>query len=116
MRYTEAQRQAIHKALVAAKPLLASSFNELYNIDENQHFNKAEYICHAVQASVHGAASWMTRYMITERLDPFSSLSDWLAHRPEVGYSVYQRTPEMITRIQQHRHAWLDKLIREFSK
>lgn len=120
-------RKAIHALLVNTKQYLVSNVSELNDP------NKDEYICYAMELvpgainKKTGQRSWplvdMQR-IIMERLQPFCSFDSWLgaklgkknADGRALTNSRTMRAAALTSRLQAHRHAWLDMLIEEFSK
>lgn len=102
MTYTKKQRVAIAAAFKAAKDLLWSGRGRIPT-------GKEQWICHAlaeVERSKPDAG--MARVIVRDRLDGSTWLSGWLM--------LHGVAPRKLTnrRLQAHRHAWLDLLIKEF--
>lgn len=124
MAYTKAQRKEICRVLREAKQYLAANYKEVRDTDRGKPgCFKEEYICYAVATAAGPWADnsiYMITNMIESRLSPYVTFDDWLSGQPGTGVSLCQyrvrRPNEMTTRIQQHRHAWVDMLIEEFSK
>lgn len=99
MTYTKAQRKAIAAAFRAAKPHLWDGRKVLGR----------PTICGALYDT--HLANWsLARDVVMDRLHPNATVWNWLHERANVP--VRRLTDR---RVQQHRHAWLDKLIEEFS-
>ena len=105
-------RKQIHRALKSAVPFLHDGK------DEGNDWN-TEYICvaidHARRSSKYAWPSYngasMARSTIESRISPFCSFETWLERQPTVRYADLT-----FERVQKHRHAWLQQLIKEFSK
>lgn len=97
--YTDKQRAGIAAAFRAAKPLLWDGAPDR----PGQH----DFICFALDATAYRYRH-TARNIVRERLDGYLSMCTWLARQ---GVRKKQMTP---TRVQAHRHAWLDMLIAEF--
>ena len=119
-------RKAIHALLVSTKQYLARDISDLCDL------NKDEYICWAMEL-VPGAvndAGFRSRdcidaqTMIQARIEPHTSFGGWLcaklgkrnADGRALTDSWTMRPAALTNRLQAHRHAWLDMLIKEFSK
>ena len=106
---TKASRKRIHKALKGAVPHLATGQ------DSETGFN-TEFICCAITDGAPNLSSRFNdgseaREMIESRIWPWITLETWLKNQRRV------RAKDLtFERIQQHRHAWLQQLIKEFSK
>lgn len=84
--------------------------------DESKHI----YICFAItDSAIANGTSWEARVaakkVITDRIAPHSSLDFWLLRRGVPEKQLENPTTWNPTRrLQQHRHAWLQQLIKEF--
>ena len=109
VKYNKKQRLGIAKVLRSAKRHLARDFDELSDP------GKEEYICYALSNGWDTVAIHQARCLIEERIAPWVSFDIWLQYQPGmVGFDY--RSETIRTRIQEHRHAWVDMLIKEFSK
>lgn len=110
MKLTKDERRGVADALMRAK-------NHLW--DGTSTCLKQEYICHALEAIVNryvGSTyvySELAKAIILKRIYPSVSLENWLDEQP--GVRLY-KIPNRSVFIQQHRLAWMNMLIREFSK
>lgn len=103
--YTKAQRQAIAAAFKAAKPRLW---------DGTGTGKGSRFICWAIDRAetdyiVGSSTAEAAKSVVLDRLGRSNSVEDWLLRK---GVLSYQMTS---AHVQAHRHAWLDKLIEEFS-
>lgn len=103
MKFTKNVRAEIVKALKAAKPHLWCG--------TRHQSRKTEYICLALErvSRQHPTGVAYAKSLIAERLGRSNTLWGWLRSQ---GISQKQLTDD---RVQQHRHAWVDQLIAEFS-
>jgi hypothetical protein len=104
---TKSDRKKIHAALVAAKPLLMKSNDEL---------DKDRFICCAITEAtvlkrITSSESTLAREMIMERLRPYNTIQGWL----EVNVGYHEVKCAGRNEIQKYRHRWLSSLIKEFS-
>lgn len=100
MEYTKQQRTDIANAFKAAKPLL---------YDGRKHGNN-DFICHALMDT--GVYGWdMAIQVVSSRIYPESTFRNWLDINVKDGVTQEDGHPK----VQQHRHAWVDQLIEEFS-
>lgn len=102
MQYTKAQRKSIADAFRAAKEVLWNGTGCLPR-------GKERYICYALTMSPGMGGRTLAKKIISERLGRHAYLENWLSAQ---GVPRVQQT---VRRMQQHRHAWLDLLIKEFS-
>ena len=74
-----------------------------------------KFICWAIEDSFAGtrAARDAAKKVIQTRIEPYSAMENWLSH--QLGARKFNRMYNF-ERMQQHRIAWLNKLIEEFSK
>lgn len=103
MKYTKQQRAQIADAFRAAKKILWKGTGS--KLPSSMH----RYICLAINQSGGFFAGPMARKIVMQRLGKHSYLGQWL---------IEQGVPRVLQtdrRMQQHRHAWLDSLIKEFS-
>lgn len=98
--HTPAQRKQIAAAFRSARPFLWSGMGI-------KGPGQTDAICFAIEKAMHEAAKGAID-VISERLGAHAFLWSWLV---EQGISRSDMTPE---RMQAHRHAWLDLLIKEF--
>lgn len=100
-KYTRYERTQIAKAFKAAVAHLNDGIVVL---------GKTRYICRALEKS--NAPHWRyARAVVMARLRGADTLGIWL--RYQAGVPSEELTDE---RVQAHRHAWLQELIREFSQ
>jgi len=86
----------------------------LWDGDPDNEANKEEFICVALRHVANKypgayADAFEMRGIINKRLKGFHTLQCWLE---EKGIDMSLATTQQL---QQHRHAWVDKLIEEFS-
>jgi hypothetical protein len=75
-------------------------------------YTKSEYICHAIDATDRtDEEKDAAKDIILARIRPNGSFDGWLER--QLGVKKEDMT---LYRVQKHRHAWLDMLIKEFSK
>lgn len=96
-KYTKTQRRQIALAFRDAKSRLWDG--------KSTCFDKEQWICHAIGFGVSGD---LARGVVEARLGDAAFLTQWL----EWQGVVFDRRDA--ARIQAHRHAWLDLLIKEF--
>lgn len=105
MNYTKAQRKAIAEAFAAAKRRLWDGVSRRRN-------HKTKFICHALDlvGNYHTVGPTANaRDVVMARIGDSFTMKCWLRDRG---------IPDCLLRdclVQRHRHAWLDKLIEEFS-
>lgn len=100
---TSEQRAEIVKALTSAK-------RHLWRGSRSRE-GKTEYICIALEcfAHRHPIGALHAKSMISERLGADVTFRSWLEQQGIAKRSL------TYARVQQHRHAWVDQLIAEFS-
>jgi hypothetical protein len=102
MEYTKQQREAMADAFRAAKKVLWKGTGYKPS-------NKERYICSAIIMAPGRGGCTPARSVVSQRLGKHAYLGKWLT---EQGVPREQQTDRLM---QQHRHAWLDLLIKEFS-
>ena len=102
-------RKQVHEALKASKRWLSKG-------DATYEFGVTDYICIALAIVAddnpdHYIGAEKAKRIIAKRLDGCYALDTWLSLKgiPHNDLNDYNR-------MQAHRHAWLDMLIKEFSK
>lgn len=107
-KFTKQERRDIRAVLVSAKLKLWDGRKRKYNS-----LSSNTFICHAIDASWSPTlqAKVNAKRVITSRLEGYCTLGEWLMTK--VNIPAYKIST---LRIQQHRHAWLDLLIKEFSR
>ena len=105
------------KALEHAKKYLAKNRTE---IDVN---NKDEYICFSLNAAHNQGKVGFNdllriKSMISDRLDGYCTLEDWLAEEhgiQEPGWNAaLSKRTAYVNKLQKTRHSWVDSMIAEF--
>ena len=75
----------------------------------SEYKGKIDFICLALLRAVGSSHAEPLRNIISERLEGYFSLRDWLCYECKIPYA--QLTDEAL---QKHRHQWVDLLIKEF--
>ena len=114
--YTKEQRKQIAEDLRLCKQYLWDGVSDR-GIDVNGYALRVNDICHAIARAAKFTypyadfmrRTYLTRRMIMGRLDGWLSFWGWLRAQ---GVPNKDLTTEAV---QAHRHAWVDRLIKEFS-
>ena len=105
--YTAEERKQMAKCFKEAKKYLAKDVEE-----HRKNVDKEIRICYAISATnVDRKTRRACRLVILRRLEGFCCFEEWLLNQ-----GVSEEALSNSTALQAHRHAWLDLLIKEFSK
>jgi len=102
--------------LAKAKPLVGRTFKESYVAGHER------FICCALMVLQERGRIAEHDYhrvcrIIESRLFPHTTLETWLEDKGVRALRAHNPRPiEILDRVQQHRHAWLDLMIKEFKR
>lgn len=116
MQYTKAERAKMAAAFKHAKQFL------LHSMKDAEHSNGTRFICLSLEFAYEAGLIEIEevcrcKRVVSSRLDGQPSLAQWLQSRGHFSMDEYLADGLLGNpKLQATRHAWIDSLIKEFSK
>jgi hypothetical protein len=104
MKLTKADKKEFVKILKEAKKFL---WNGKSKIPNNK--DKTRYVCIAISLARQDTGEYMLRQLISQRINQYATVFGWL----EKEYGIVAKNQK---ERQAYRHAWVDNMIKEFSR